>query len=597
MEEGAAPGRGQDTPKRFLTWNAARAVRVKGACYIGENDPFNPDHQLEAEMRKLAKTRARREVDGVLGFVPIPEVLEFLRSPAKFRVLRGANRSGKTQVAAFEFARHARGLQVDRDYRPLPMPHRGKLELLCVGLDYTQIGEVIYPKLFGPAPYSKWQFSCPKCGTRNFQPATRIATSVIMLPREKNGDIPAWEGYVKCSECDFTQKTADSPSAWRWDAPPLIPDREIQKIAWLDKGKNVPAYVETACARINFLSAASGREHFQGARWHLVWPDEELGDDSTGVWSEILRGTMDWGGGIIWSATPLARQDALIDLHDRAILKDPEVSETVIGLAHNHHISLKDRESVARSWPRDQWKCRIKGEFYALEGLVYPEFNPAHVVQPWDIHKPDNAKHFTWYRSIDPGLGTTAVLWFAVDSDGNYCITDELYLKGSNLAELVKGIRETDQGLVIDDTTIDPSDQKTLTCPEGLRVVLSRDYQIPCHSRFSRAVEQGIFRCKEDLVKKPGAARAKFTVFATCTSFIKELSVYRRGEDKASADKSDAVVKRRDHGPDAWRYRCMSGLQHRAVRQIQPDGMNAAMRHYYKYFGNKNALNGMRVAL
>ncbi len=514
------------------------------------------------------------------------------------RVIRGGNRSGKTQIAAFEFARIARGLQVSRSYFRPPAPHRGKLEMLVVGLDYTQIGEVIYPKLFGPAPYSKWKFACPKCKHVNFQPASRCPKPSIMLKGQKDGGIEAWEGQVVCEECGWSQKTCDCPKGWRWDASPLIPPNEIQRLAWLDKGKNIPAYVETSAARINFLSAASGRQHFQGARWHIVWIDEELGDDAAGVWSEILRGTMDWGGTVIWSATPLARQDALQDLHDRAVANDPEVCETVVGLAHNHHIDLKDREEVAKSWPRDQWKCRIKGEFYAMEGVIYPEFKwDVHVVKPWNIHLPQNATNFTWYRSIDPGLGTTAVLWFAVDKDENYVITDELYLKSGNLNELVRMIREIDAGLHIDDTTIDPSDQKSLTCPEGLRVVLSRDYQIPCHSRFGRSVEQGIFRVKEDLIVKPGASRARFSVFSTCTNFIREFQMYRRGEEKAGADKSDKPVKRRDHGPDAARMRIMSGLRFRAVRQIEHDGMNAAMRHYYKYFGANKELQGLRIAL
>lgn len=496
----------------------------------------------------------------------MPEVVGWLESKAKIRVLRGGNRSSKTQTAAFEFARWARGLQISKKYQKLPRPRRGKLELLCVAIDYNKIGEVNYAKLFLPGQYFKYRFKCPQCGELVFASAERCAEAewMTMIRNNAKTRFAAYDGMVHCWTCGFMMKLAEVPPEWRWEAPPLIPEREIVKMSWADKAKNIPAFVETTTARISFLSGQSGREHFQGNRWHMVWIDEELGDDSGGVWSEIIRGTMDLSGRILWSATPLARQDALIDIHDKAVAKDPDIYEAVVGLVHNHHIALKERASVARSWPREQWMCRIKGEFFALEGLVYPEFQrDIHCVPRWNIAEPSNAKDFTWYRSIDPGLGVTACLWFGVDRYGDYVVTDELHMESGNIKTMVDLIREIDAGRYICDTTIDPSDQRSLTCREGLRVVLARDYGMPCHSNFSRDVNQGIFRCKEDLIVNSERKRPRMTVFEDCDNFIRGLTRYRRGDEKSTADNSNKVVKRDDHELDAWRYRRMSGLEYR----------------------------------
>lgn len=502
--------------------------------------------EIEQDLYELAQAQAAHDADGLWGYEPLPEVLPWLRSRAKIRVILGGNRASKTQTAAWEFARWARGEQVSKELPEVPHPKRGKLELLCVAIDYNKIGEVNYAKLFLPGQYIKYRYRCPKCGEFVFKSADRAekSTYLVIVKNNARSRFEAWDGVIRCPFCATEVPIGDAPAAWKWEAPPLIPEKCIEKIVWQDKGKNIPAFVETANARIAFLSGESGRDHFQGPRWHKVWIDEELGDDAGGVWSEILRGTADFNGQIDWSATPLARQNALIELSDRFKAGDKDVFQVVLGLVHNHHIPLSARESVAKSWPRDQWRCRIKGEFFALEGLVYPEFSRAvHVIPRFDTA----ALKLTWYRSIDPGIGTTAVLWFGVDQYGDYLITDELCMESGNIATLVEQIREIDAGRTIVNTTIDPSDQRSLTCREGLRVVLARDYNVPCHSNFSRDVNQGIFRIKEDLVVNKERKRPRAQAFEDLQNLIREMTRYRRGDKTKTADRTDKVVKKDDH--------------------------------------------------
>lgn len=511
-----------------------------------------------------------------------------------------SHNSSKTQTAAYEVARFARNAQISDRFSRIPQPKRGKVAILCVAIDYNKIGEVSYAKLFQPGQYAKYKFKCPKCGEGVFSPAVRSRVPSWMALTKNNARtrFQAWDGRLRCPACRWRTKLHKAPKDWRWEAPPLIPERDVEKISWADKSKNIPAFIETKTARISFLSGNSGREHFQGDTWDLVWIDEELGDDSGGVWSEIVRGTMDRGGRIIWSATPLARQDALIDLHERAAAGDKDVFESVVGLVHNHHIPLVDREAVAKTWPREQWRCRIRGEFFAMEGLVYPEFNrEIHCIPRFDILSQANAKNYTFFRSIDPGLNVTAVLWFALDKNGDFVITDELHLESGNLQTLVENIREIDAGRSIADTTIDPSDQRSLTCKEGLRVVLARDYGIPVHSNFNRDIIQGIFRVKQTLIKEDGRTRPRLHIFDDLEHVIRCMTRLRLGDKRSTVDNSGKPIKRDDHETDALRYRIMAGMNWRPQHHTMPDKMSYAMWHYQENFGKKRALAGKGVVL
>lgn len=481
--------------------------------------------------------------------------MPFFESRATFRVLRGGNQTSKTLGCAIEVARWARGIQLAGAWRPIPRFRGRKLTILVASLSFAKLGEVAWNKLGRAGAYYKYRFDCPKCGKPFFGFPSR--RPITLMPGIPDGDISAFEGWVQCP-CGWENSISDLPADYRWEAPPLIPDNECA-VTWEERGKDIPSCVETRYAKLLFRSADSGRAKFQGGQYDLIWNDEELGPESDGVFEEEVRGMMARRGAMIWSATPLAKQPALIDLHDRVTAKDGDVSETVLGLGNNHHLPAKVRDTTIKTWPREQRRTRVYGDFLLLQGLVYGEWNPAvHCIPRFNID--ESPKDWTWFRSIDPGLGKTAVLWFAVDRYGDYVIADELLLDSANLERLVREIREKDGNRYIVDTVIDPSDQKSLTCPEGLRVLLSR-YGIPCHSAFGRDVNQGIFRVKEDLVVKPERNRPRCVVFNDLMEFRREISRYRRGDDRPTADKSDDPVKRNDHFMDAWRYRVMAGLR------------------------------------
>ncbi len=538
-------------------------------------------NKINEELDAILREEVRRELDGLYAFREMPEASPFFESRAQFRIIRGGNQSSKTLNCAIAFAAWARNLKIGAKWAPIPKKRKGPIQLLAIGISQDHISKVMYQKLCLPGSYFKYRFQCPGCGERLFIFPKRKKT--VLLEGEIGGNFPGYEGELSCTKCDWSCTLDEAERDWRWEAPPLIPAAAIKNVSWQNKGLEIPGIVETATAHIHFRTAGSGRQNFQGFQPDGVWIDEELGSEADGVWEEVSRGLMAKKSPLLWSATPLAKQEALIDMHDRAG-EDKDVHETILGLAANFHLPKNAREATIRNWPDWQRPCRVSGEFLTLEGLVYGEFTQdQHVISMDEVNPREDSwkDQFCFYRSIDPGLNVSAVLFFAVDRNEDYLVFDEIYLRGGNIEQLAHAIIEKSKGLSFVDTVIDPSDQRSLTCREGLKVVLHRDYGIPTHSRFNRDVMQGIMRVKEDLIVRP-EGRARMQVSDACTNLIREMRRYRRGDRKASTDMSGKVVKRDDHAVDSLRYRVMSGLRYVAPYEMPVNPGSHAYQQWLK---------------
>ncbi len=86
-------------------------------------------------------------------------------------------------------------------------------------------------------------------------------------------------------------------------APPLIPPRQIQSVAWEDKKAGVPSLVTLHNGwEIHFFSSNSAPPH--GTQIDLAWFDEEILNQ---LWyAETAARLVDRNGRFLWSATPQA---------------------------------------------------------------------------------------------------------------------------------------------------------------------------------------------------------------------------------------------------------------------------------------------------
>jgi hypothetical protein len=215
---------------------------------------------------------------------------------------------------------------------------------------------------------------------------------------------PMWKKLAE----DKGLKTAEKKTA-----PPILAKRHIESVAWTSKQLSIPSRLTLKNgSTIDFKSGDAGRTAFEGAEYDWVWIDEELADSL--VFTEIQRGLVDRGGHLWWTATPLARSRAMLDLHEEAndIGALRKVFEAQLSIFDNPYLDDDARREFIASIPEEYIQTRVYGDFLILEGLVYGEWNRReHEISRQDF-KDMNQKH-PRVIVIDPGYADPcAVGWF-----------------------------------------------------------------------------------------------------------------------------------------------------------------------------------------
>lgn len=366
-------------------------------------------------LRNLLAEKALRKIDALNLYRPLVAQSYFHGSLARIRLLRGSNRGGKTLPAAVEVARAVTGQDPHGKYP------REDGRWYCVGKDLSHVGEVMWRKL-------------SRAGA--FKIIRDLAT------RE-------WRAFRPWDPLDL-QREDEARSA-----PPLIPPRFISKIAWENKGEEIPSKVKLINGwEMNFYSSLGKPP--QGTDLDGVWFDEEIVDPA---WFPEMRARLlDRKGRFIWSATPQAGTEQLYDLHERAEKErfeaSPGVQEYVILLADNPHLSEKEKRELAQDLSDEDRRVRIDGDFAITSFRVYPEFNMLyHGVDLEEI--PPN---WTRYMVVDPGHQVCAVLFAAVPPKmDQVVIYDELYLRECDARKFALAVSEKTRNQTIQASIIDPN--------------------------------------------------------------------------------------------------------------------------------------------
>ena len=161
-----------------------------------------------------------------------------------------------------------------------------------------------------------------------------------------------------------------------------------------------------------------------------------------------------------------------------------------------------------------------------------------------------------WYKFIALDWGyrnPTAIVWIAVDYEGNAWLYDEYYSGGKVVSEVAEIIKAKSNGQKIQQYLIDPS-TKNRTAINGLSIM---DEFADAGLFFNPAnndVRAGINRMQEFL--KPQNGYPKLRVNKNCVEWRKEVQLYRWKDLKAGAtqDAPEKPIKKDDHLMDATRY-------------------------------------------
>jgi hypothetical protein len=367
------------------------------------------------EARRLLAERARRRLEALRLYEPLPAQEEFHRSPAPERLLRGSNRGGKTLPAAVEVARAVTGQD----------PH-GKFpkedgRCRVVGKDGKHLGQVLYRKLFRAGAF-------------------RII---------RDAATRQWRAYRPWDAADRARAAEARP------APPLIPPRAVQSIAWENKKESQPSVVTLHNGWEIVFYSSLGKPP-QGTDDDLVWFDEEVVDPDW--YPESSARLLDRRGRFVWSATPQAGTEQLYAIHERAEDERgrprPRVTEHIVLLEDNPHIDEDQKRLLAEKLSEEEYQVRIAGEFALLSFKVFPEFAAfTHTVAWFEI-----PRHWTRYAVIDPGRQICAVLFAALpppEEGRKVYLFDELYLRNCDAEQFGQAMRNKCAGQLFQAFVID----------------------------------------------------------------------------------------------------------------------------------------------
>lgn len=449
-----------------------------------------------ATLRTLIQEKLRRKIEGLRLYKPLPKQIAFHASDAKERLIRGANRSGKTTAAAVEFARAVIG--EDPRY-----PEAG-IAYVCAK-DGKAVAGVVYKLLCKPGAFK------------------------IIRDLETR----EWRSFNPSNPDDLARAKDARPS------PPLIPQRMIKTTAWLDKKAGEPSMVTLHNGwEIWFFSSNSAPPH--GTQIDLAWFDEEILNQ---LWyAEIAARLVDRNGRFIWSATPQAGTIQLYELHERAekeaatLPKELRIIEEFhVTLKENEHLTDAQKKEFASKLSADEILVRVEGEFAAHGLRVYPEFGETTHTVPFFLIPQD----WTIYIGIDPGRQVCAALFLAVPPAEDYVyIFDEIYLHQCSAAIFGKEMRKKCRGRQIEAFIIDHQEGRKADTGSGLTVEdqyaqALRDNGVSCHrtgSYFTAGIadpEGGIEAVRKCLGPRENGGGPRLKILAnTVPMFIWEMKRY-----------------------------------------------------------------------
>ncbi len=516
--------------------------------------PSTPTIRYAESTRAVFEELARRRVEALHLYEPLPLVDKFHASRAKERLLRGSNRAGKTLGATVEAARALTG----RDpYQKYPAADG---RAFVVGRDGKHNGEVVYRKLFRNGPFK-------------------------IIRDHRSGQWRAWRPW---EGDDWDLRRLAKP------APPLIPERLIEEISWTDKRANEPNVVRlTTGWELNFFSSL-GRPP-QGSDIDLAWFDEEIVHPDW--YPELAARLVDRDGLFMWSATPQAGTDQLYDLHllaeDEEGQESPRVVEFYLRLADNPFITQQAKASLADKFRGDptQYAVRIEGEFAIISLRIFPQFSEhVHGYRYFPI-----PPEWTRYMAIDPGHQVAAALMVATPPPGakapgdfDCYIYDEVWLAGASADPFGAKVAERTAGQAFEAFLIDGHAGRQTEIGSGRNVEAQyaeafKKYKLASAQTGSGFawgfddVEAGLERLRACLgVGRNGGPRLGYCR-DTCPQFERTMKRYHY--KKVGTEVTDKPSQKNAHLIDCARYLFAHGCRYRKPRdpRRRPGSALAAM--------------------
>ncbi len=472
------------------------------------------------DLRELVKTLEaldyKQSINRLGNYKPYPYQLNFHNaighetdSPAKQRFLMAANGVGKTKSAAFETAIHATGRYPDwwKGTR-----FHTAVEIIVGAKTNDAAVKVVQKELFGDVMDKK-----------------SLGTGAI--PKD-------------CLNTQFKMK-------------PGIPGAISEALV---------KHVSGRWSKIAIMSYDQKPKAFMGTRFDVGWLDEEPPQE---IWSQFIRGTLSRPRAILYiTATPEEGMTQVVIQFTNDLKKGQAILTASWDDAP--HLSEEEKEQRLSAFPPHERDMRSKGVPLMGAGLIFPFADQDMVVAPFKI--PD---HWPQIVGIDFGFNhpfAAVKLAWDRDADDVY-LTAEYRQKGAvptTHADVIKKWGEwipvawPHDGLNTEKGTGDELRQSYEKC--GLNMLPEKATNPPDFSMGQKEGEGGNSKEKSILDMFQRMENGKFKVFATCTNWLAEKSMYHRDEKAKIVDLMDDLIS-------ASRYAHMM-LRKSTVRTVkirQPD--------------------------
>ena len=333
---------------------------------------------------KLAKRLAALRAESLALYQPLPAAELFHASTAKFRVVDGSNRSGKTNAGAVEACRMLCGVD------PYDKYVRKDGIALIIGLNTKHLATM-------------WK-KCARPG----------AFSII---RDEHTNL--WRSVRPDPNDPLHLDPYDLAYQEKWkDAPPFLPPRLIKSLAWEDKGKGVPRLVTFFTGWESWWHSSEGKSP-QGDHLNGVWLDEHL--DNEDFFNEAKRGIVALKERsrhiprLFWSATPQTLNPQLSDLREEAERGDKHTAAFRLLLSDNPYVPDEEKEIFFNGLTEDERHYRWYGLPAIATQRVYPGYDPqgTHGCEPFAV----DISRWARYVCIDPGRQHCGTVLFAIDPE------------------------------------------------------------------------------------------------------------------------------------------------------------------------------------
>lgn len=370
------------------------------------------------QYRAVVAEQATRSIESLRLYRPMPFQDAFHRCRVKECLLLKGNQAGGSVAGFIEDARAATGSDPYGKY-----PKENGV-IACIGFGEKHIGRVIHRYLFRAGAFRMIRDKTDKLW-RVFRP---------WGPEELIGGL-AGDG----------DREADAKLA-----PPFIPARMIEDIAWDKRSENVFSQVKLKNGWIIYAANSAGDPgQFQGTQVDLAHIDEDTA--TAGWYPELLNRCSVRRGLMRWTALPHLKNNEMVDVLERAMSDETVPDPTTVVLratAYDNIYYPKEskiaNEKILKQMGNDVWRQRMLGEIVLDSVLMYPTFTtsihdalkdqePRSQVQKILTERNgEPPEDWTRYAIVDPGHTVCAVTFFTTPPPelGNYRIQyAELYLR------------------------------------------------------------------------------------------------------------------------------------------------------------------------